>query len=147
MVYKRPSDLALLRDVPICANLLITDMFDEGAPAILCCVGMLWLQRCTGQGSLAAVELAARAEDCSFAGAAGLLTSGILPAMRHCCEHLLADDAVLIPAAATVYVQARPEITWHAFMLLTGKKWEHEVHHMLPHRRQRCALAACAVWT
>jgi protein arginine N-methyltransferase 7 len=34
VVYKRPTDLALLRDVPICANLLITDMFDEGAPCM-----------------------------------------------------------------------------------------------------------------
>lgn len=30
VVYKRPSDLALLRDVPICCNLLVCDMFDEG---------------------------------------------------------------------------------------------------------------------
>lgn len=36
---------------------------------------------------------------------AGLLTSGVLPAMRHCMQHLLADDAVLLPASATVYVQ------------------------------------------
>lgn len=33
VVYKRPSDLALLRDVPVCCNLLICDMFDEGGSA------------------------------------------------------------------------------------------------------------------
>ena len=36
---------------------------------------------------------------------AGLLTSGVLPAMRHCLQNILTDDAILIPAAATVYVQ------------------------------------------
>ena len=36
---------------------------------------------------------------------AGLLTSGIVPAMRHCLQDILTDDAMLIPAAATVYVQ------------------------------------------
>ena len=30
VVYKRPTDLALLKDVPICCNLLVCDMFDEG---------------------------------------------------------------------------------------------------------------------
>ena len=47
---------------------------------------------------------------------AGLLTSGILPAIRHCCEHLLADDAVLIPASATVYVQACSRTCMHVHM-------------------------------
>lgn len=37
---------------------------------------------------------------------AGLLTSGILPAMRHCIQHLMADDMIVLPAAATVYCQA-----------------------------------------
>ena len=32
VIYKRPTDLALLKDVPICCNILICDMFDEGAP-------------------------------------------------------------------------------------------------------------------
>ena len=36
---------------------------------------------------------------------AGLLTSGVVPAMRHCLQSLLTDDAVLIPASATVFVQ------------------------------------------
>ncbi len=36
---------------------------------------------------------------------AGLLTSGIIPAMRHCMHNILADDAILLPAAATVYMQ------------------------------------------
>jgi hypothetical protein len=30
VVYKRPTDLALVKDVPICCNVLIADMFDEG---------------------------------------------------------------------------------------------------------------------
>jgi hypothetical protein len=37
---------------------------------------------------------------------AGLLTSGIVPAMHHCLHSIMADDAVLLPASATVYVQA-----------------------------------------
>ena len=107
VVYKRPSDLALLRDLPICANLLIADMFDEGArmparrPYLSACMAALWCR-----------TLCRPCRDCHVGTgqgvhhSAGLLTSGILPAMRHCCEHLLADDAVLIPASATVYVQA-----------------------------------------
>lgn len=31
VIYKRPTDLALINDVPICCNILICDMFDEGA--------------------------------------------------------------------------------------------------------------------
>ncbi len=31
VVYKRPTDLALLRDVPVVCNLLIADIMDEGA--------------------------------------------------------------------------------------------------------------------
>lgn len=31
VIYKRPSDLALKADVPVCCNILICDMFDEGA--------------------------------------------------------------------------------------------------------------------
>ena len=30
VVYKRPTDLALLRDVPVVCNLLIADIMDEG---------------------------------------------------------------------------------------------------------------------
>jgi type III protein arginine methyltransferase len=30
VIYKRPTDLALLRDVPVCCNLLICDILDEG---------------------------------------------------------------------------------------------------------------------
>lgn len=37
---------------------------------------------------------------------AGLLTSGIIPSMRHALGSLLTTDAVLLPASATVYVQA-----------------------------------------
>lgn len=31
VVYKRPTDLALIRDVPVVCNLLICDIMDEGA--------------------------------------------------------------------------------------------------------------------
>ena len=31
VVYKRPTDLALLSDVPVCCNLLVANIFDEGA--------------------------------------------------------------------------------------------------------------------
>ena len=36
---------------------------------------------------------------------AGLLTSGIVPAMRHCLQSILTDDTIMIPASATVFVQ------------------------------------------
>ena len=31
VVYKRPTDLALLKDVAICCNLLVCDIMDDGA--------------------------------------------------------------------------------------------------------------------
>jgi len=31
VIYKRPSDLSLKADVPVCCNILICDTFDEGA--------------------------------------------------------------------------------------------------------------------
>ena len=31
VVYKRPTDLALGQDVPICCNIVLCDMLDEGA--------------------------------------------------------------------------------------------------------------------
>lgn len=36
----------------------------------------------------------------------GLLTSGIVPCVRHALDVLLTTDAVLLPASATVYMQA-----------------------------------------
>ena len=42
---------------------------------------------------------------CVLLRTAGLLTSGIVPAMRHCLQSILTDDAIIIPASATVYVQ------------------------------------------
>ena len=30
VIYKRPSDLSLKADVPVCCNVLICDIFDEG---------------------------------------------------------------------------------------------------------------------
>lgn len=34
VIYKRPSDLSLKADVPVCCNILVCDMFDEGVPAL-----------------------------------------------------------------------------------------------------------------
>lgn len=65
VVYKRPTDLALLRDVPISCNLCICDVFDDG-----------------------------------------LLSSGIVPAMRHALDNLLLPDAIVVPSSATMYAQA-----------------------------------------
>jgi type III protein arginine methyltransferase len=36
----------------------------------------------------------------------GLLTSGLLPALRHTQQQLLTADAIIIPSAVTVYAQA-----------------------------------------
>lgn len=30
MVYKRPTDLKIKEDVPVCCNVLIANIFDEG---------------------------------------------------------------------------------------------------------------------
>jgi hypothetical protein len=30
VIYKRPTDLTLINDLPVCANLLIANIFDEG---------------------------------------------------------------------------------------------------------------------
>ena len=37
---------------------------------------------------------------------AGLLTSGLIPSVRHALDGLLTSDAILLPASATVYMQA-----------------------------------------
>lgn len=37
---------------------------------------------------------------------AGLLTSGLIPSVRHALGSLLTTDAILLPASATVYCQA-----------------------------------------
>ena len=37
---------------------------------------------------------------------AGLLTSGLIPAVRHALHNLLTHDAIVIPSSATVFVQA-----------------------------------------
>ena len=37
VVYKRPTDLALLKDVAVCCNLLVCDIMDDGAHDS-CCV-------------------------------------------------------------------------------------------------------------
>jgi hypothetical protein len=43
---------------------------------------------------------------CQYA-AAGLLASGLVPAVRHSLLHLLTADARVLPAAATVFMQVR----------------------------------------
>lgn len=65
VVYKRPSDLVLKKDLPVFANILVADVLDDA-----------------------------------------LLTSGIIPGMRHALHNLLTPEAFVIPASATVYVQA-----------------------------------------
>ncbi|KAK3261796.1 hypothetical protein CYMTET_29312, partial [Cymbomonas tetramitiformis] len=65
VVYKRPGDLGLIRDVPVYCNLCVTDILDDG-----------------------------------------LLTSGVVPALQHALHHLLLPDAIVMPAAVTVYMQA-----------------------------------------
>ena len=35
VVYKRPTDLALLKDVAVCCNLLVCDIMDDGAQACI----------------------------------------------------------------------------------------------------------------
>ena len=34
VVYKRPTDLKLKEDVPVCCNLLVANIFDEGGAAV-----------------------------------------------------------------------------------------------------------------
>ena len=36
VVYKRPTDLALLKDLAVCCNLLVCDIMDDGAHGFLC---------------------------------------------------------------------------------------------------------------
>lgn len=37
---------------------------------------------------------------------AGLLASGLIPSMRHAIQNLMAEDMIVLPAAATVFAQA-----------------------------------------
>ena len=39
---------------------------------------------------------------------AGLLSSGLIPAVRHSLHNLLTADAIVLPASATVFVQVLP---------------------------------------
>ena len=44
MLYKRPTDLVLGKDVPVCCNIVLCDMLDEGAPiAMHVMYGSVWL--------------------------------------------------------------------------------------------------------
>ena len=38
---------------------------------------------------------------------AGLLSSGLIPAVSHAMHNLMTSDAIVLPASATVFVQAR----------------------------------------
>lgn len=42
----------------------------------------------------------------THASPAGLLTTGLIPSVRHALDGLLTSDAILLPASATVYMQA-----------------------------------------
>jgi len=42
VIYKRPTDLALLRDVPVVCNLLIADIMDEGVGGVFVCGHSPW---------------------------------------------------------------------------------------------------------
>ena len=65
VVYKRPTDLQLRKDVPVACNIVVANMIDEG-----------------------------------------LLTSGMIPAIHHALQNLSMHDAIVLPASATVYMQA-----------------------------------------
>ncbi|KFM29158.1 Protein arginine N-methyltransferase 7 [Auxenochlorella protothecoides] len=66
VVYKRPTDLQLVKDVPVCANLILAPLLlDEG-----------------------------------------LLSSGLIPSVQHVLSTLATADALVLPASATVWVQA-----------------------------------------
>lgn len=65
---------------------------------------------------------------------AGLLTSGLIPSVRHAMDGLLTSDAILLPASATVYMQA---VRRGVDAQLPSRRCDlqHSVH---------CALCACA---
>ena len=83
VVYKRPTDLLLKDDVPICCNVCVNEFLDEG------------------------LSQQPRARHRTDRGCtAGLLTSGIVPAFRHVLDDVMIRDPILIPSSATVFVQA-----------------------------------------
>lgn len=53
------------------------------------------------------------------ASAAGLLASGLIPAVRHSLLHLLTADARVLPAAATVFFQVLHALG-HSFAFLAA---------------------------
>lgn len=120
MLYKRPTDLALREDVPVVCNLLLADIMDEGvcttetserpcprakASSKLKCRIMTELGGKARQGkALSCPDMLLASCQCA---AAGLLASGLIPAVRHSLLHLLTADARVLPAAATVLMQVR----------------------------------------
>ena len=126
VVYKRPTDLALLKDVPICCNLLVCDMFDEGKRMsdhipLLDCAGSKELSffwrftechcpeyriKSHGCWQPNAVQSVSHPFSQSLLRNVGLLTSGLIPSMRHAIQNLMTEEMIVLPAAATVYVQA-----------------------------------------
>ena len=56
-------------------------------------------------------------QDATTFTAAGLLASGIIPAVRHCLDNLLTTDARIIPASATVFAQVPSAETFNRQLL------------------------------
>ena len=47
VVYKRPTDLIIGKDVPICCNLLLCDILDEGDRAISYMISIEQIEKAT----------------------------------------------------------------------------------------------------
>lgn len=111
VLYKRPTDLALREDVPVVCNLLLADIMDDGEgqtperhhPRDLTGLNSVVPTTPSKPGD----SQCGPAHECIDARsfAAGLLTSGLIPAVRHSLLHLLTADARVLPAAATVFMQ------------------------------------------
>ena len=117
MAYKRPTDAKLGEDVPVCCNVLVANILDEGSLGAARALNGVNL-RLPGHLARALCSWARRSRwsakrqrrltllSAPFTPCAGLLASGIVPAVRHALGGLLTGDARVLPASATVYVQA-----------------------------------------
>ncbi len=106
VVYKRPTDLRLKEDVPICCNLLVAPILDEGETSAVvcfavvcyaCCAVLKGWPHCAEHLHLPAMPPHTGRHACVTAlfspdgvfttnlHLAGLLTSGLIPSMRHSC--------------------------------------------------------------
>ena len=153
MVYKRPDDVRLVSDVPICCNLVVaTDMLDGGADRIqdpvprrcgwdpgsitweygstlldpqswIHILGSIfldphsWILSCISDSFTVAVVLLLLLPAvlisllnccccCCCYCHPGLISSGILPAVRHAQGSLLTHDALCIPDGLEVWAAA-----------------------------------------